>query len=168
MSSKPSSIVSQLSGACIVAATVTSPIAGGPRAARGAFLIEALVATVVFLLAAAGVFAALANALHATSNAAVRSSASELAASTLARMQLEDPTTLAARYDSTIPGSGYSALATMARRLPGVSATSNQPRVSVQDGVSATSRRVSITLFWQLPDESRAHRATMTTVVAPR
>jgi len=138
------------------------------RAQGGAFLIEALVAMVVFLLAAAGVFAALANALHASSNASLRSSASNLVASTLAYMQLEDPATLAGRYDSNVAGNGYTRLATFARRFPGVTATSNQPLVSVNDGVSSASRRVSVTVFWQLPDESRPHRTTMTTVVAPR
>ena len=142
-------------------------ISGRP-AQRGAFLIEALVAIVVFLFAAAGVFAALANALHASSNASLRSSASNLVASTLAHMQLEDPATLASRYDSSAAGSGYTTLATFARRFPGVTATSNQPVVSVNDGVSAASRRVSVTVFWQLPDEPLPHRTTMTTVVAPR
>lgn len=142
-------------------------ISGRP-AQRGAFLIEALVAMVVFLFAAAGVFAALANALHASSNASLRSSASNLVASTLAHMQLEDPATLASRYDSSAAGSGYTMLATFARRFPGVTVTSNQPVVSVNEGVSAASRRVSVTVFWQLPDESRPHRTTMTTVVAPR
>ena len=140
----------------------------GRAAQGGAFLIEALVAMVVFLLSAAGVFAALANALHASSNASLRSSASNLVASTLALMQLEDPATLVSRYDGGVAGSGYTTLATFARRFPGVTATTNQPVVSVNDGVSAASRRVSVTVFWQLPDESRPHRTTMTTVVAPR
>ena len=135
---------------------------------RGALLIEALVAVLVFSLAAAGVFSVLANALHASTNASVRATANALAASTLARMSIENLAALSGRYDPDVPGPGYRTLATMAKRLPGVTDTQNLPLVGVGDGSSAASRRVSITVFWQLPGEPGPHRAQLASVVAHR
>lgn len=136
------------------------------EAMRGAFLIEALVAVLVFSLAAAGVFSVLANALHASGNASIRAAANALAASTLARMSIEDLPALSERYDPHVPGPGYRTLATMAKRLPGVTDTHNLPLVTVSDGSSAGSRRVSITVLWQLPNEATPHRAQLSSVVA--
>jgi Tfp pilus assembly protein PilV len=135
---------------------------------RGAFLIEALVAVLVFSLAAAAVFSLLANALHASTNASIRAAASALAAATLAHMSIEDLAAIADRYDPDLPGPGYRTLATMAKRLPGVTDTHNRPLVTVSDGSSAASRRISITVFWQLPSEARPHRVQLASVVAHR
>ena len=137
-------------------------------AMRGAFLIEALVAVLVFSLAAAGVFSMLANGLRTSSNASIRDAANALAASTLARMSIEDLGTVAERYDPDVPGAGYRTLAKMARHLPGVTDTHNLPLVTVSGGSSAGSRRVAITVFWQLPNETTPHRAQLASVVAQR
>ncbi len=77
----------------------------------GAFLIEALVAVLVFSVAAAGVFSLLANGLRASDNARSRTEASDVAAATLARMSTEDIVTLADRYDALGGGSGFRTLA---------------------------------------------------------
>ena len=150
----------------------TPGLRASPRGAReamgGALLIEALVAVLVFSLAATGVFSMLANALHASGNASIRATANALAASTLARISIEDLPTLYERYDPDVPGPGYRTLATMAKRLPGVTDTHNLPLVTVGDGPSAGSRRVSITVLWQLPNEATPHRAQLSSVVAHR
>jgi len=134
---------------------------------RGAFLIEALVALVVFSMAAAGLFALAANALRAGTEALARAEANDIAASALARMGTESLATLAERYDAVLPGPGYRSLAAMAARLPGVRDGANAPVVSAAPGPSAGSRSVSVTVYWQLPGESAPHRAAMTSVLAP-
>ena len=116
----------------------------------GAFLIEALVAVLVFSVAAAGVFSLLANGLRASDNARSRTEASDVAAATLARMSTEDIVTLADRYDALGGGSGFRTLLASARRLPGVTDTANVPVVTFAPGPSARSQRVSVTVYWQL------------------
>jgi type IV pilus assembly protein PilV len=146
-------------------------VAATPRklqaASRGAFLIEALVALVVFSMAAAGLFALAANALRAGTEALARAEANDIAASALARMAAESLATLAERYDAALPGPGYRSLAAMASRLPGVRDEANAPVVSIAPGPSVGSRSVSVTVYWQLPGESAPHRAAMTSVLAP-
>jgi type IV pilus assembly protein PilV len=137
-------------------------------ASRGAFLVEALIAILVFSIAAAGLFTLLSNALRTSSNALWRTEATDVAASALARMSTEDLATLADRYDSLAAGPGFRALVATAKRLPGVTDTTNLPVVSIAPGPSANSQRVSVTVFWHPPNESAPHRASMTSVVAPR
>jgi hypothetical protein len=138
-----------------------------PRSAsNGAFLIEALVAILVFSMSAAGVFTLLANAVRASGNGLARITATDLAAATLARMSAEDPVTLVERYASTIPGPGFRSLVGAARQLPGVTDAINAPTVSIAPGPSANSRRVSVTIYWQLPSDGILHRTVMTSVVA--
>jgi type IV pilus assembly protein PilV len=143
-------------------------LSNSARTMGGAFLVEALVAVLVFSIAAAGVFSVLASATHASTNALMRAAATDLAASTIAHMSVEDLSTLAGRYDPAVPGTGYRTVAALAKRLPGVTDTRNLPLVAIDGGSSAASRRVAITVFWQLPDETRPHRASMTSVIAPR
>lgn len=135
------------------------------RFARGGFLIEALCAVLVFSIAAAGVLPMLAHAFQVTGGAALRAAANDLASSTLGRMAVEDFTTLPSRYDRDAPGAGYRALVTLAQQLPGVTAERNLPQVDIVDGPSAQSRRVSVSVFWQLPTDAAAHRVVVTGLV---
>ena len=138
------------------------------RTSRGAFLVEALIASVIFSMAAAGLFALLANALRASNDALLRTEASGAAASTLARMSAEDFATLADRYDSIGRGPGFLSLVAMAKRLPGVSDSVNTPVVVLAPGPSANSLNASVTVYWQLPNETSPRRASITSVVAAR
>lgn len=130
---------------------------------RGMFLLEALVAIVVFSLGMLGLLGLVAHALQQGGSARWRSEASDIAVAVLSRMGAEDPAALASRYDSVTPGPGYRALLAQAARLPGVSARVNAPRVAIDD--AGESRRVSVTVYWQRPDEHSAHRSTVATVL---
>jgi len=134
---------------------------------RGAFLIEALMALLVVSMASAALFTLMANLLRTSSESLLRAEASELAATALARMAAESPAALADRYDASAGAPGFVALATAARRLPGVTAVANLPTVAVAPGPSAGTRSVSVTVRWQAPNDSTVHRASMTTVVGP-
>jgi Tfp pilus assembly protein PilV len=133
----------------------------------GTFLIEALVALLVVSIASAGLFALMGNLLRASTDALLRAEATELAAATLARMATDSPATLADRYDASTGGSGFVALASAAQRLPGVTAVKNLPSVNVAPGPSAGTRRVSVTVRWQAPNDPSARVASMATVVGP-
>lgn len=130
---------------------------------RGAFLLEAVVSLVVIALTAAAIFGLLANGLRTSSNALARAAATDLAVSALARMAAEDPSALADRYDPH--GAGFRSVLATAMRLPGVTETENVPAIAVTAGPSARSRHVQVTVFWQLPNETLPHRASMTSAV---
>ena len=136
------------------------------RRCQGAFLLEALIGMLVFSIAAAAALALVASAVRAATNADVRGIATALAVSTLARMATDDYATLSDRYDASRNGTGYRALVTRARELPGVTTSRNLPQLSITDGPSAASRRVALVVSWQLPGDSQPHRARLTTVIA--
>lgn len=138
-----------------------------PTSQRGAFLIEALMAVLVVSIASAGLFTLMANLLRTSSESLLRAEAVELAAGAVGRMAAESPATLADRYDASAGAPGFVALATAARRLPGVTAVANLPTVTVAPGPSAGTRSVSVTVRWQAPSDSTVHRTSMTTVVGP-
>jgi type IV pilus assembly protein PilV len=127
------------------------------RRASGAFLLEALVAIVVFAVGTLGLLELIAGAARESGNARWRDEAFTLAASTLSQMWTDDPATLDVRYDAT-NGAGYRALRAAAERLPGVGSGVNAPLVAVDTSIPGR-WRVAITVFWQQPGERRAHRA---------
>lgn len=136
------------------------------RHARGSFLLEALAALVVFTLALLGLATSVAAGLRQAGSAQWRNEAVDIAAATLARMSVEDPGTLAARYAADRGADGYLALVAQAMRLPGVTATTNLPTVEIID--EADARRVLVTLFWQPPGAARIHHAALAAVFPAR
>lgn len=134
------------------------------RAQSGGFLLEALVALLIFsfgLLAMAGMYA---RAVGHFNEAQFRANAAELVHGTLAAMRAMDATTLAARFDRSAGAPGWLALLDQAKRLPGVSDTQNLPTLSIIDGPSATSRLVSLEVSWQVPGDVQVHRYAASTI----
>ncbi|HTL75953.1 MAG TPA: hypothetical protein VL654_06500 [Casimicrobiaceae bacterium] len=131
---------------------------GRPRALRGMYLLEALVALVVLSLGLFGLLGLLAGALRGSAGATWRSDGFGIAADALARISTEAPATIADRYDASADGAGYRALLAQALRLPGVSSDANAPDVSVDD--AGESRSVRVVVRWQPPNESM-HQASL-------
>ena len=129
------------------------------RQASGAFLLEALVAIIVFAMGTLAMLELIAGAARESANARWRDEASTLAASALSRMWSDDPATLDSRYDP-VNGPGYRALQAAAERLPGVASGVNAPLVAI-DGSIPGRWQVAITVFWQQPGERSAHRAVV-------
>ena len=160
----------RLSDASSIVPRAGRTIATNPRASerepfariRGLFLLEALLALVVFAVGTVGLLGVIVGALRACGNADWRSEASDLAASTLSRMWSETPADLPARYGAG--GPGFAELLAAASRLPGVSALANAPVVTIDDGAAGI-RRISVTVFWQPPAERDAHHASVTAVL---
>lgn len=130
---------------------------------RGAFLLEALVALGVFSLGMLGLLGLLAGALRTSGSAQWRSEGFDIAAAAIARMWTEDPGTLGSRYEAATGGAGYRAILVQAMRLPGVTAATNTPRITVDD--TAERRRVQVTVLWQLPSDGVVHQASVTGVL---
>jgi Tfp pilus assembly protein PilV len=124
------------------------------------FLLEALVALLVFALATIALLGVLARAARDSGNAQWRTEALDIAASTLALMEVENPAGLAARYDPASNAPGYRELLAAAKRLPGVGESINPPTVTIETGAGDT-RRVVITVSWQIPGEMQSHRASV-------
>ena len=133
-------------------------------AQRGLFLLEALIALVVFSLAMLGLAGALGHALRESGSTRWRGEAFELASSTLGRMWVEDAATLATRYDALSGGVGYRALLAAALRLPGVTVDKNVPVVTITDEALGR-RRARVTVYWQAPGDSRVHEASASAIL---
>jgi type IV pilus assembly protein PilV len=130
---------------------------------RGMFLLEALVALCVFSFGMLGMLGLLAGALAASGSAQWRREGFDIAAAGVARMAVEAPATLAARFDAAAGGEGYRQILAQALRLPGVTPQANAPRVTIDD--FAEGRRIKVTVHWQLPGERTAHQASASAVL---
>ncbi|MET0916850.1 MAG: hypothetical protein ABWY07_00280, partial [Burkholderiales bacterium] len=112
----------------------------GTAHSRGAMMLEALVAALIFALAAIAIVGFQARAARHLDDAHFRVEARHLVHTALARMQAADNATLYAEFDMRAGGAGYRALVAQAQRLPGVTAARYAPEVLVTPGPSATSR----------------------------
>jgi type IV pilus assembly protein PilV len=133
------------------------------RRARGAFLLEALVAAAVFAIGVLGAAAFHAESMRRIDDARNRTAAAHLTLGLMARMWTEDPATLDARYAGG--GDGYAAFARLARQLPGGERDENAPTVRVDAGPSASSRTVTATVRWQSAGNATAHRFAASAVI---
>ena len=132
----------------------------------GAFLLEALVALLIFsfgLMAMAGLQT---RAARHFNEAQYRANAAELVRATIASMRASDPATLAARFDPSAGTADWLALLDQAKRLPGVNDVQNVPAIQIIDGPTTTSRQISLSVFWQSPGDLVVHRYAASAVIA--
>ena len=131
-------------------------------------MLEALMAALIFALAALAVLGFQARAARALSDAHLRVEARHLAHATLARMQAADNSTLYAEFDMRAGGAGYRTLVAQAQRLPGVSASRYPPEVLITDGPSSASRNAAVSVQWLLPGDAAPHRYAVSAAVGGR
>ena len=136
-----------------------------PAQQRGTFLLEALIAFLIFAFGAAAVVGLQARAIRHVNDAHYRGVALHVAQSAIGRMQAANPATLHAEFDMSGGGAGYLAVVEQARTLPGVSATRLAPDVHVTAGPSADSRKVVVAVLWQLPGDTLVHRYDASAVI---
>jgi type IV pilus assembly protein PilV len=136
------------------------------RLQRGGFLLEALVALLIFSFGVVAVIGLHGRAVQHVNEAQYRAEASSLAQATIAAMRTSDPATLAARYDAAAGGSDYRALLDQTKRLPGVTDRRNAPDVTISAGPSDTSREVRLIVYWEVAGNSTVHRHAVSAVVA--
>ncbi len=149
--------------------TIAHPSGRTPRRSPaqqcGTFLLEALIALLIFAFGAIGIAGLHARAIRHVNDAHFRGEALHVAQSALARMKAANAATLHADFDMTSSGAGYQAVLEQAKALPGVSATRLAPEVHVTPGPSPDSRKVAVTVLWQLPGDTGVHRYAATAVV---
>jgi type IV pilus assembly protein PilV len=132
---------------------------------RGGFLLEALIATLIFSFGSLAMVGLQARAIRHANDAQYRGEAAQLAQAAIAEMGATDVATLAARFDARRGGAGYAALLDRAQKLPGVSNVQNAPDVLIGPGPTTDSREISLVVYWAAPGEPRIHRYATTAVV---
>jgi type IV pilus assembly protein PilV len=136
------------------------PVADNPRAGQtGSYLLEALIAILIFSFGILGLIGLLGSSIRITNDARYRSEAANLASAMIADMW----TMTAAQMDTQFGTSGPKLIAWQdkAKALLPVPA-SYEPTVVITDGSSPESKSVVVTVFWQLPGESERHQHLMT------
>jgi len=142
---------------------------GGPRRARGGFLLEALVAVLIVAFGLLGLVGLHARSIQHVNDAQFRAEAASLANGLIGQMwaDVKDPVALKAKYDSSGGGPGYAEFQAMvAQRLPG---GGGLPPTVTFTALGApwtlNSPIVSITVQWQPPGELAPHRYDITTTI---
>ena len=128
---------------------------------RGSALLEALIAILIFSFGVLGLIGILAASVRATNDARYRAEAANLANALIGDMWA----TAAAELDPQFGSGGPKLVAWqnyVATQLPSASG-SNVPLVDLaQPGLSAQSRSIVVTVFWQMPGETVRHQVLVT------
>ena len=127
----------------------------------GVVLLEALVAILIFSFGVLGLVGILAGSIRATNDARYRAEAANLAQGLVGAMW----STRAADLDAQFGAGGPQLVAwqTQVANLLPQATGANVPIVDLtQPGLSAQSRSVVVTMFWQLPGESGRHQLLIT------
>ena len=126
----------------------------------GAFLLEALIAILLFSIGILGMVGLLGASTRATNDARYRSEAAYIANGMAADMW-----SLSAAQLDTEFGNGGTKLAAWQTKAASLlpSADTNPPTVDLtQPGLSLQSRTVVVTVFWQLPGSTELHSYLLT------
>ncbi len=127
----------------------------------GSFLLEGLIALLIFAFGILGLIGLVAGSIRASNDARYRAEAINLANAIVGDMWTTQPAVLDTEF-----GTGGTKLATWQAQAGSLlpSATgANAPQVDLtQPGLSALSRSVIITVFWQLPGETERHQVLLT------
>jgi len=131
-----------------------------PARQTGSYLLESLIAILIFAFGVLGLIGLLGSSIRATNDARFRSEAANLAGAMIADMW----TMTAAQMDTDFGTSGTK-LATWKTKAASLlpSAGTYPPTVDLaQAGLSPESRTVVVTVFWQMPGETEKHQHLMT------
>jgi type IV pilus assembly protein PilV len=128
-----------------------------PSRQSGSYLLEALIAILIFAFGVLGLIGLLGSSIRVTNDARYRSEAANLASAMVAEMW----TMTAAQMDTHFGSSGDKLMAWQDKAkalLPSADATVDL----TQAGLSPESRTVVVTVFWQMPGEAERHQHVMT------
>ena len=127
----------------------------------GSAILEALIAILIFSFGVLGLIGILAASVRATNDARYRAEAANLANAVIGDMWA----TAANELDPQFGSSGPKLAAWqnyVATQLPSATGA-NAPLVDIaQPGLSAQSRSVVVTVFWQMPGETVRHQVLVT------
>ena len=130
-----------------------------PGRQTGSYLLEALIAILIFSFGVLGLIGLLGSSIRITNDARYRSEAANLAGAMIADMW----TMTAAQMDVEFidGGTKLTAWQDKAKALLPVP-TAFPPKVDLTPGLSSESRTVVVTVFWQMPGEAEKHQHLMT------
>jgi type IV pilus assembly protein PilV len=139
---------------------MTSPARTSRRRQDGSYLLEALIAILIFSFGILGLIGLLGSSIRITNDARYRTEAANIASAMIADMW----TMTSAQMDTQFGPSGAKLAdwkTKAAELLP--SSAANPPTVDLtQPGLSPQSRTAVVTVFWKLPGEAELHRHLMT------
>lgn len=122
------------------------------RHETGGYLIEALIAILIFSFGVLGIVGLVASSMRFTADAQYRSEAVFLANAYIAQMWADDRNTLAIKYKDA-GQTGYDAFKNQVDLLPGAAAIPANPLVEFSNGPTATSTNLRIVVRWQMPGD---------------
>jgi type IV pilus assembly protein PilV len=130
-----------------------------PPAARqaGSYLLEALIAILIFAFGVLGLIGLLGNSIRVTNDARYRAEAANLANGMIADMWTTTTANIATDF-----GSGGTKLTKWTDKVAALLPGGIAPDVTVTDGLSTESKTVVVTVYWQLPGEAMRHQQVMT------
>jgi type IV pilus assembly protein PilV len=132
-----------------------------PARQAGSYLLEALIAILIFAFGVLGLIGLLGSSIRVTNDARYRAEAANLANGMIGDMW----TMTAAKVDLEFGPSGTSLgdwTNKIASLLPQATGA-NAPVVTITPGINTTeSRTVAVTVFWQLPGETQRHQYVTT------
>ncbi len=122
---------------------------------RGSTLLECMLAVVMFSIGLLAILRLLAASVVESGNVQFRSEASLLASDLIGQMWTGDRSYkgISDRFGQTSSDDYQRWLTMVTQRLPGISATANQPKVSID-----SDRNVTVILYWQSPGDKDAHQ----------
>jgi type IV pilus assembly protein PilV len=127
----------------------------------GSFLLEGLIALLVFAFGILGLIGMMAGSIRASNDARYRAEAINLANAIVGDMWTTQPAALDTEFGED--GNKLIAWQTHAANLLPSATGANAPQVDLtQPGLSAGSRSVLVTIFWQLPGDTERHRVMLT------
>jgi type IV pilus assembly protein PilV len=131
-----------------------------PARQTGSYLLEALIAILIFAFGVLGLVGLLGTSLRVTNDARYRAEAANLANGMIADMW----TMTAANIDAEFApgGAKLTAWTTKIASLLPQATGANAPVVVVTPGISSESRTVVVTVYWQLPGDPLQHQQVMT------
>jgi type IV pilus assembly protein PilV len=128
---------------------------------KGSFLLEGLIALLIFAFGILGLIGMVAGSIRASNDARYRAEAINLANAMVGDMWATQATALDTAFGSG--GTKLTAWQTQAASLLPSATGANAPQVDLaQPGLSAGSRSVVVTVFWQLPGETERHQIVLT------
>ena len=133
-----------------------------PRARQeGSFLLEGLIALLIFAFGILGLIGLVAGSIRASNDARYRAEAINLANAAVGEMWTTQSTALDTHFGAG--GAKLTAWQSQVGSLLPSATGANAPQIDLtQPGLSAQSRSVVITIFWQLPGESERHQVVLT------
>src|SRR5215472_11637647 len=128
-----------------------------PSGQAGSYLLEALIAILIFAFGVLGLIGLLGSSIRVTNDARFRAEAANLANGMIADMWTTTTSNIATDF-----GTGGPKLTSWTGKVAALLPGGIAPDVVVSDGLNSESKTVVVTIFWKLPGEAEQHQQIVT------